>query len=149
MLGQATWDFGLTRLTTTRTWGKPHLPPCSILCASSWHLHLNGFLSQDSQRGIPKLPRFGLPQLCETITLCSDLQSGWGLKQSCSSLWGLSNGVSHSTYTHRDWVDSQLFVVGSQTTHLTPGLSFCHNLCYRCPNGSCKPILDIYTSIVF
>jgi hypothetical protein len=27
---------------------------------------------------------------------------------------------------------------------LTPGPSFGHNLCFRCPNGSCKPILDMY-----
>jgi hypothetical protein len=40
-------------------------------------------------------------------------------------------------------------VVGSQTANLTPGLSFDHNLCYRCPNGSCEPILDICTSIAF
>ncbi len=26
---------------------------------------------------------------------------------------------------------------------------FCHNLCFRCPNGSCKPILDIYVLISF
>jgi hypothetical protein len=32
---------------------------------------------------------------------------------------------------------------------LTPDLSFGHNLCFRCPNGSCKPILDIYVLIAF
>ncbi len=26
---------------------------------------------------------------------------------------------------------------------------FVHNLCFKCPNGRCEPILDIYTSIVF
>jgi hypothetical protein len=26
---------------------------------------------------------------------------------------------------------------------------FCHNLCYRCPNGPCKPIFDIYTLLAF
>jgi hypothetical protein len=30
-----------------------------------------------------------------------------------------------------------------------PDLYFCHNLCCKCPNGSCEPILNIYTSIVF
>ncbi len=50
----------------------------------------------------------------------------------------------HSTCTHRDQVDSRLLVVRSQTTSLTPSLSFDHNLCYKCPNGSCKAILDIY-----
>ncbi len=32
---------------------------------------------------------------------------------------------------------------------LALGLSFCHNLCCKCPNGLCKPILDIYTSTAF
>ncbi len=29
------------------------------------------------------------------------------------------------------------------------GLFFYHNLCFRCPNGPCKPILDIYASGAF
>jgi len=45
--------------------------------------------------------------------------------------------------------DSQLLVVGSQIATLTPDSSFGHNLCFRCPNGSCEPILDIYVSIIF
>ncbi len=32
---------------------------------------------------------------------------------------------------------------------LTPGPSFGHNLCVKCPNGSCEPILDIYISRSF
>jgi hypothetical protein len=91
------------------------------------------------------LSRFGLPGLWELITLDSDLRLGWGLKQSYSSPQELSNGVLHSTCTHRDRVDSWLLVVGSQTANLTPDLSFSHNLCWRCPIGSCKAILDIYT----
>jgi hypothetical protein len=31
---------------------------------------------------------------------------------------------------------------------LTPDPSFCHNLCYKCPNGPCEPIFDIYTLII-
>jgi len=57
--------------------------------------------------------------------------------------------MSHFTCTHRNRVDSQLLVVRSQTTNLTPGPSFDHNLCFRCPNGSCEAILDIYTSRPF
>ncbi len=37
-------------------------------------------------------------------------------------------------------------MVGSQIGNLTFGLSFGHNLCFKCPNGSCKPILDIYVT---
>jgi hypothetical protein len=57
--------------------------------------------------------------------------------------------MSHVACTHRNRVDSQLLVVGSQTANLTPVHSFGHNLCYRCPNGRCKPILDIYASKAF
>jgi hypothetical protein len=38
-------------------------------------------------------------------------------------------------------------MVRSQTTNLTPGPSFDHNLCFRCPNGQCEPISDIYVLI--
>ncbi len=41
-----------------------------------------------------------------------------------------------------NWVDSRLLVVGSQITNLTPDLFFGHNLCFRCPNGSCELILE-------
>jgi len=101
VLRQATGNFGLTWLYTARTWGKPPHPPYSILCASLQHLDPNGFLSQDSQGGVRKLSWFGLPGLCKIITFCSDLLLGWGLKQTCSSLQELSNGVSHSTCTHQ------------------------------------------------
>jgi hypothetical protein len=53
--------------------------------------------------------------------------------------------VLQSTCTHRYQVDSQLLVVGSQIASLTSNPSFNHNLCCRCPNGSCEAILDIYT----
>jgi hypothetical protein len=129
--------------------GSHHLPPYSILCASPRHLHPNGFLSWNSQGGVPKLSRFGLPPLCGVITFCSDLRLGWGLKKTCSSHWDFSNGMSHSTYMHRGWVDSWLLVVENQTANLIPGLSFCHNLCWKCSNGSYELIFDIYTSITF
>jgi len=74
---------------------------------------------------------------------------GWGLKQTCSSPWELSNNVSHFTCTPRGRVDSWLLVVGSQIANLIPDPSFCHNLCCRCPNGSCEAIFEIYTSIAF
>jgi hypothetical protein len=119
--------------------GRWWLPPYSIL----------GTFSRDSQGGVPKLSWFGLPGLWEFITPCSDFRLGWGLKKPCNSPWELSNDVSHSTCTHRGWVDSQLLVVGSQTANLTPGPSFVHNLCCRCPTGSYKAIFGIYTSRPF
>jgi hypothetical protein len=33
--------------------------------------------------------------------------------------------------------------------HLTPNLSFGHNLHFKCQNGSCKPILNIYVPRAF
>ncbi len=127
--------------------GSHHLPPYSILYTSPRRLHPNGFLSRDSRREVSKMLGLGLLQLCGAITLRSDLQLGRGPKQSCSSCQELSNGVSHGTCMHESRVDSRLFMVGSQIASLTPGLSFCHNLCCKCPNGSCEPIFDIYTLI--
>jgi len=46
--------------------------------------------------------------------------------------------------THENRVNSRLLVVESQIANLTSSLSFGHNLCFRCPNGQWKPILDIY-----
>ncbi len=99
--------------------------------------------------GVSKLPKLGLLQLWGPITLCVDLGLRWGLKQSCSPHWELSNDISHATCTQGNRVDSQLLVVGSQIANLTPDLSFGHNLCFRYPNGSCEPILNIYVSIAF
>ncbi len=129
--------------------GSHHLPPYSILCVFLRHLHPNDFLSQDSQGGVSKLSQFGLLGLCKIITLCLNLQLGWGPKQTCSSPRELSNGVSHSTCTHRGRVDSQLLMVRSQIANLTLGPSFCHNMCCICSNGPCEPIFDVYTLITF
>jgi hypothetical protein len=55
----------------------------------------------------------------------------------------------HSRIEHREEVDSRLLVVGSQIDSSTPDPSFSHNLCFRCPNEQCKPLLDIYASRAF
>ncbi len=57
--------------------------------------------------------------------------------------------MSHSICTHRGQVNSRLLVFGNHIANLISDPSFCHNLCYRCPNGSCEAILDIYISITF
>jgi hypothetical protein len=126
--------------------GSHHLPPYIILCVHPRRLHPNDFLSRDSQGGVSKLSLFRLLGLWELITPSSDLWLGWGLKESCSSPQELSNGVPQFTCTQRNRVDYWLLVVRSQTANLTPSPSFDHNLCCRCPNGSCKAILNIYTS---
>ncbi len=99
--------------------------------------------------GVPKLPKSGLLQLWSPIIWCADFRLRWGLKQSCIPHWELSNGMFHVTYTQGNRIDSWLLVVGSQTANLIPNLSFGHNLCFRCPNGWCKSILDTYVSIDF
>jgi hypothetical protein len=71
------------------------------------------------------------------------------LKQSCSPRWKLSNDMWHTTWTQGNQGDSWLLVVGSQIAKLTLDPSFGHNLCFRYPNGSCEPILDIYVPRTF
>jgi hypothetical protein len=45
--------------------------------------------------------------------------------------------------------DSWFSMVMSQIDSLTLDPSFGHNLCFLCPNGLCKPILDIFVLKVF
>ncbi len=129
--------------------GSHHLPPYSIFWSSAWRLHPNGSFSRDYQGGVPKLSRFGLLGFWASITSRPKFGSGRGLHQSCSSLRELSNSMSHNVIGRREEVDSRLLVVGSQTTSLTPGPSFAHNLGFRCPNAQCEASLDIYTSRPF
>jgi hypothetical protein len=57
--------------------------------------------------------------------------------------------MSHATCTQGNRVNFWLLMVRNQIANLTLGLLFGHNLCYKCPNGSCEPILNIYISIDF
>jgi hypothetical protein len=149
VLGRATGNSDTQDSPRPGLGGSHHLPPYSILCASPWGPYPNGFLSQDSQVGVPKLQQLGLLWLWRRITSCANLRLRRDLKQSCSPRQELFNGMWHVAWTEGNLVDSWLLVVGSQTANLTPGLSFGHNLCYKCPNEQCKPILGIYTSITF
>ncbi len=125
--------------------GSHHLPPYSILCVAPPRPRPSGSLSRVSQSGVLKLSRFGLSRLWAIITSRPDLRSGQVPNQSYSSLRELSNAMLHSLILRRDWVDSRLLVVGSQTANFTPGPSFAHNLGCKCSNDSCEVILDIYT----
>jgi len=149
VLGQTTSNTDSIDSSWLELGGSHHLPPYSILCVALSHLHPNGFYSRDSQGGVRKLSQFGLSGLWEPITPSSDLELGWGIKQTCSSPQDLFNGMSHSICTHRDRVDSWLFVVGNQIASLTPDPSFDHNLCCSYLNGLCEAIFDIYTSRPF
>ncbi len=57
--------------------------------------------------------------------------------------------MSHVTFTWRNQGNSRLLVVGSQIANLIPCPSFGHNSCFRCSNGSCEPILNIYVPRAF
>jgi len=133
--------------------GSHHLPPYSILCSSPRRLHPNGYFSQDSRAGVPKSRQMGFTGLCSPITLRADLGSRCGLKQSCRSRRDLSNSMLQVLCSQVFRVDSRLLVVGSQNWQ-TPGNStldpsFGHNLCFKCPNEQCEPILDIHASRAF
>jgi hypothetical protein len=99
--------------------------------------------------GVPKFSKLGFLRLCGPITLHADLRLRWGQKQSCSPCREPSNGMSHTTWMRGNQGDFWLLMVGSQIANLIPDPSFGHNLCFRYPKGSCKPILDIYIPISF
>jgi hypothetical protein len=94
--------------------------------------------------GVLKFPKLGFSRLWVPITLSADLQLKWGLKQKCSPCRKLSNDISHVIFTQGNRGNSRFLVVGNQIVDLTSGLFFYHNLCYKCPNESCEPTLDIY-----
>ncbi len=48
--------------------GSHHLPPYNILCAWPWYQYPNVIMSQDSQMGVLKFPKLGLPRLWKSIT---------------------------------------------------------------------------------
>jgi len=92
-------QLGLIRLITAWTWGKPPSSPYSIFYASPRGSHPNGILSWDSQVGVSKSPKLGLPRFWGPITSRVDLGLRWGLKQSYSPRQELSNGMLHATWT--------------------------------------------------
>jgi hypothetical protein len=134
----------LTRLTTARTWGKPPPSPYSILCAYPWDKHSNVILSRDSQVEVMKFPYLGFMWLWGPIILRADLRLRWGPKKIYSPYQELSNSMSHATCTQGNQGDTWLLVIESQIANLTPCPFFGHNLCFKYPNESCKPILDIF-----
>ncbi len=97
----------------------------------------------------PEIVSAGLSELWTAITPACRVRSQRGLNRSCSPRRDLSKAMSHTEIGRREKVDSRLLVVGSQTANLTPGPSFAHNLGFRCPNGQCEAIFDIYVSRPF
>jgi hypothetical protein len=110
---------------------------------SKWHKFLG------LPKWSPEIVPTGLPELWTAITPDCKVRSQRGLNQSCSPRRDLFNAMSHAQIGCREEVDFRILVVGSQTANLTPGPSFAHNLGYRCPNGQCEAIFDIYVSRPF
>ncbi len=148
MLGQATGNTDTQDSPRPGLRGSHHLPPYSILCDSPRGLHPNDFSLPGLSR-FPKSRQWGLLRLWSPITLRADLRSKCGLKQSCTPRRELSNDMWHVICSQVNRVDSRLLVVGSQIANLSPGLSFAHNLCFRCLNEPWEPILDIFILIAF
>jgi hypothetical protein len=153
VLGRATGNTNTQDSPRPGLGGSHHLPPYSILCSLRRRWHPNGYFSRDSRVRVPKLSRVGVPGLWTPISPDCKVRSRRDLKQSCSPHRELSNAMLHSQIGCREEVDSWLLVIGSQNWRTpessTPGPSFGHNLCFRCPNEQCEPILDIYTSRAF
>jgi hypothetical protein len=55
----------------------------------------------------------------------------------------------HATYTQVNQGDSQLLVVNNQIGSLIPNLFFTITYVLSTSNGSCNPIIDIYTLKAF
>jgi len=92
---------------------------------------------------ILKFSKLRFMQLWRPIAFCVDLWLRWGLKQICSPCRNPFNNMCHATYMQLNQGDSWLLMVGSHIATLIPDLSFDHNLCFKYPNGSCKPNLNI------
>jgi hypothetical protein len=112
--------------------GSHHLPSYSILCVCP----------QDQHPFVPGLPS-GSPKILTSRTpttsgahnfVCRPLIE-MRSKAKFILCQELSNNMSHTTYTWGDWggvIESQI------SNNFDP--SFGHNLCFKCPNGSCEPI---------
>jgi hypothetical protein len=87
--------------------------------------------------GVPKFPNIGLSCLWGPITLSTHLHSNEVSYSPCQDLF---NGISHATCMQGNWSNSRLLI----PNNLSHGPPFGPNLCVKCPNGSWKPILDIY-----
>jgi hypothetical protein len=141
--GRTTSKHELTRLTTARTWGKPPPSPLYYTLCLATGLAPKCHFVLGTPNESPEIPTIGIPTTLGAHNLCANLRLRWGLKQSCSPHRKLSNGMLHTTCTQGNQSDSRLVVIDNQIANWTPCPSFAHNLCFKCPNGSFEPILDI------
>jgi hypothetical protein len=97
--------------------------------------HPNGILSRDSQVGVPIFLELGLLQLWGRITS--------RLKQICSPRQEFFNDMLHALLHARKSNRFLTFNARESNYQFDFWPFFYHNLCFRCPNGSCEPILNI------
>jgi hypothetical protein len=115
----------------------------STRATSKWH-----FVSA-LPNGSPEIAKIGtLATLGPHNFVCRPLIE-MGSKECYSPCQELSNGMLQAIYTQGNQVTLRLLMVGNQTANLIPDPSFDHKLWFRCPNGSCEPILDTYVPRAF
>jgi hypothetical protein len=102
------------------------------------------FCLKTPKLGVLKISKLGLLRLWKPITFFAKLRLKWGLKQSCSLCQELFNNMRHVSYIIVNQGDSWFLMVGSQIGSLIRDPSFGHNFCFKYPNGSCEPSLNIY-----
>ncbi len=137
------WDkpraLGHTRLTTSRTWGKP--PPSPI----SYTLQLS------AEATSKWLFFLGLPRRSpETISSWSPGTLGPHISRLPTPIgarYELKLQLSTRAFQRHVALPARTSGRGRFPTFKGP--SFAHNLGCRCPNGQCEAILDIYTSRPF
>jgi hypothetical protein len=135
------------RLTTAQTWGKPSPSPLYYTLQLSMGATSKWLFVPRLPSGSPNIPIIGTPTTLRAYNFLCMPPIAMKSKQSYISCWELSNGMLHIACMPKNLVDSWHLMVGTQIANLTPDLSFGHNLCFRCLNGQCKPILDTYVSI--
>ncbi len=142
-------QLGHIRLTTARTWGKPPPSPLQYIMRFSTKTTSKCLFVPGLPSGSPKFPTTRIPTTLEVDNFACRPLIAMRSKAKLQSQSRAFNNMLHVAYTQRNWVYSRLLVIENQTTNLTRGLSLGHNLCFKCPNGRCEPILNIYVSINF
>jgi len=120
MYKQATCIHGLTKLTTTWTWGKPPPSPLYYFLWLITALDPNVIFPKTPKSRVPKFLKLVLLPLWRPITSCVNFQLRWSLKQSCSSDREISNDMWHTICMHIIQSNSWLLVVGNQIDTFTP-----------------------------
>jgi len=125
--------------------GSHHLPPYSILCASSWGPHPNDIFPS------------GNPEIVKVGTLMTLGAYNFSCRprvemKSKAKLYALSRAFQWYVASCLHASKSGWFLTfnGRELNcQFDSRPFFGHNLCLKCPNGWCEPILDIYVLISF